>query len=51
MDGIVYSDMTGRKTASTESLSATTTRKAQPRYKGMLSGMATIAREEGIRVS
>lgn len=51
MDGIAYSDMKGRTVATAQSLSAATARIVQPRYKGMLSGMATIAREEGIRVS
>ncbi|KAG0297601.1 mitochondrial thiamine pyrophosphate transporter [Linnemannia gamsii] len=47
--GITYSEMKGRNAVTAESLSAATARTVQPRYKGMLSGMATIAREEGIR--
>ncbi|KAG9066401.1 mitochondrial thiamine pyrophosphate transporter [Linnemannia hyalina] len=47
-EGIGYSDMKARATATADSLAATA-RIVQPRYKGMLSGMATIAREEGIR--
>ncbi|KAF9145198.1 mitochondrial thiamine pyrophosphate transporter [Mortierella sp. GBA39] len=47
-EGIGYSDMKGRIVATADSLAATA-RIVQPRYKGMLSGMATIAREEGIR--
>ncbi|KAF9141286.1 mitochondrial thiamine pyrophosphate transporter [Linnemannia schmuckeri] len=48
-EGIAYSELKGRTVAIADSLSAATARTVQPRYKGMLSGMTIIAREEGIR--
>ncbi|KAG0055078.1 mitochondrial thiamine pyrophosphate transporter [Linnemannia elongata] len=47
-EGIGYSNMKGRTAVTADSLAAAA-RTVQPRYNGMLSGMATIAREEGIR--